>query len=155
MASKESVQKAAACINNILDMLVLEEGKEMNSETPLVMKKVDLEERRILGVVLEPEVYDLHKDIYSAEDVELACKCFEEHCMQPNLQHMVNLQNGAVTIEKSFIQPVDCQIGEQVVKAGSWLQQWKINDDDLWEAVKNGDFTGFSVGCLAVYEDIE
>ena len=147
--------KALEAINGIIQMLDIPKGSPVTVDTPLVMKKVDDEQQRILGVVLEPDTFDLHKDIYSASEVELACKCFGEQCMNANLQHVVNIASDACVIEKSFIQNVDCMIGEQVVKAGTWLQQWKINDPDIWDLVKSGDFTGFSVGCVAKYEDID
>lgn len=129
--------------------------KYSSEPTPaLVMKKVNDEEQRIIGVVLEPDVYDLHNDIYSAEEVAKACSNFNTHCMQANVQHMVNVDDGAATIEKSFILEVDASIGGQFVKAGSWVQQWKINSDDIWSAVKAGTFTGFSIGGMAKFEDI-
>ncbi len=31
----------------------------------------------------------------------------------------------------------------------------KVLDDELWESIKDGDFTGFSVGGFAEIEDIE
>ena len=142
-------------IKNIQDMINLPPGESLSSSTPLVMKKVDVEEQRILGVVLEPNVFDLHQDIYNEIEVALACKCFNEQCMKPNIQHLFNVPGGEVVIEKSFIQPIDCMIADKVVKAGTWLQQWKIHDPSLWEMVKDGDFTGFSVGCHAIYEDLE
>jgi len=154
MPQLTEAQKALVVIKNLIEMLDLKEGESLSESTPLVLKKVDVEERRILGVVLEPGTFDLHKDIYDEAEVALACKSFNEQCMQTNIQHIANVNNGDLVIEKSFIQPVGCRIGDQEVKAGSWLQQWKIKSDTVWEMVKGGDFTGFSVGCHATYEDI-
>ena len=117
------------------------------------MKKVDSEQRKILGVVLEPDSFDLHNDIYSAEEVRKACENYNTNCLRGNVEHLVNTDKLAVV--KSFILEVDATIGEQPVKAGSWLMEMKVNDDTLWDMVKSGDFTGFSIGGKAAIEDIE
>ena len=122
---------------------------------PIQIQKVAAEEQRIIGVVLEPEVNDLHNDIYSADEIRKAQESFNEHCMTPNLQHIANVGADSIVIEKSFILDVDAVIGDRPVKSGTWVQQWKINDSDLWDLCKDGSFTGFSVGCGGLFEDIE
>lgn len=126
---------------------------EKAPESQLIMKKVDSDQRLILGVVLEPDAFDLHNDIYSADEIRKACDNFNTHCMRGNVEHLVNTDKLVVT--KSFILEVDATIGEQVVKSGSWLMEMKVNDDVLWDLTKSGDFTGFSIGGKAVVEDIE
>lgn len=126
----------------------------------MVLKKVDSEEMTITAVVLEPNpledgvTNDLHNDYYTAEEVAKACASFNEHCKQPNLEHEVNVSKEVCEIVESFILPVAAMIGDQPVKKGSWIQVWKINDNDLWQAVKDGDFTGFSIGCQAEVTEI-
>jgi hypothetical protein len=129
-----------------------------DNPTEIVLKKVDTDERRITAVVLEPTSVDnpdLHNDVYTAEEVHKACENFNKFCMVPNIQHLVNVGSEDCVIEKSFILPVKATIGGQEVAEGSWIQTWKINSDDLWEAVKDGLFTGFSIGAGANIEDIE
>lgn len=126
--------------------------------TKTYLEKFKEDERIILGVVLEPttpENPDLHNDFYDAEEVTKACNNFNQYCMQTNIEHIFQLPDGSASILKSFVMPVDCMIGEQVVKAGSWLQEWKIHTESLWDMVKDGDFTGFSMGGSALIEDIE
>jgi hypothetical protein len=119
----------------------------------MVYKQFQEDEQLVLGVVLQPEVEDLHKDIYSAEEIAKAAKSFDEHCNQGNLEHMINTDDLEVT--KSFILPVDAVIGEQEVSEGSWVMEMKVHSEDLWQSVKDGNFTGFSVGCGAYHEDLE
>jgi hypothetical protein len=140
---------------------------EAAPKASVVLKKIDEEEQRIIGVVLEPDVIDLHGDTYSGEEVKKACDSFNTYCMKANLQHYPVLQkpdtsladcvflDTEVDIEKSFILEVDAMIGDQTVKAGSWIQQWKIKEPSLWEAVKSGSFTGFSIGCMSEVETSE
>lgn len=119
----------------------------------IVLKSVDEEHRLFLGVVLEPEEYDLHKDIYSGEAVRKACE-LEQSYLQSNVQHVAQVDNSVVEVTKSFIQEVEATIGDQVIKAGTWLREAKIHNDSLWEAVKKGEFTGWSIGCTAQCDDV-
>jgi hypothetical protein len=124
----------------------------------LVFKSVDAEERRITAVVMSPRTKDnpdLHNDFFTAEDIKKGCESFNTHCMQPNIEHLVNVGSEDCVIEESFILPIDATIGDQFVAKGSWIQVWKINADDLWNAVKDGTFTGFSPGFSAIVEDVE
>jgi len=45
---------------------------EAKPDSQMIMKKVDTEQRLILGVVLEPDAFDLHNDIYSADEIRKA-----------------------------------------------------------------------------------
>ena len=127
----------------------------------MLLKKVDNEERTITAVVLEPnpiedgETSDLHNDYYTAGEVRKACENFNQHCWTPNIEHEVNVSSDIAEIVESFVIPVPARIGDQDVKKGSWLQVWKIHSDELWELVKAGEFTGFSIGCQAEVEEIE
>ena len=127
----------------------------------MVIKSIDEEQRTFTAVVLEPldpsevEKGDLHNDFYTAEEVEKGHDSFNEHCMQPNVCHEINVDVSECEILKSFILPVPAVIGEQDVKAGSWIQVWKIHNDTLWEGCKDGTFNAFSIGCSAEIEDLE
>ena len=47
------------------------------------------------------------------------------------------------------------QVGEAIVKAGTWLVNLQFNDDDLWAAADAGEFSGVSIGALAMVEEIK
>lgn len=123
-----------------------------------VTKSIDIEERRALFVVLEPETVDLHGDIYSAEEVEKACINFNTHCNKANLFHQVQIETAK--IEQSFISPSDFMLDDgRMIKKGTWLQWFHFpegNDesDKLWKQVKSGDICGVSIGCRASVEEL-
>lgn len=128
------------------------EDQEDTKDSDIIMKALNEEERLVLGVVLEPEVYDLHEDIYSAEEVRKACINFNTNCMQANLGHEVNVDS--VNITKSFILEVDAMIGDQPVKAGSWLMEMHAPSDAIWKEIKEEGFTGYSIGGSGRVEDV-
>ena len=131
------------------------EKEEVHVETT---KAVDVEQRKALFIVLEPEVVDLHGDIYSAEEIEKACTSFNRHCMKANLFHRVETEKAK--IEQSFISPASFTLenGETVQK-GTWLQWWYFPEGDaesesLWKSVKDGEINGVSIGCRAMVEEL-
>lgn len=119
-----------------------------------VSKKETDEERFILGVVLEPDSEDSQGDIYSAEEVRQACHWYMEHGRQHRLQHRRDITDKLCLLE-NFIAPCDMEIGEQTVKAGTWLMGVRVLDDDIWEMAKSGELTGFSIGGTAVRRPID
>lgn len=128
------------------------------ADTAIVFKSVDTEEQRITAVVMSPRDAsnpDLHNDCFTADEIAKGCESFNTHCMRPNIEHVVDVSPEDCVIEESFILPVTATIGTQIVQKGSWIQVWKINAPDLWEAVKDGTFTGFSPGFSATVEDVE
>lgn len=107
------------------------------------------EERYVLGIVLEPEVVDAQKDIYSSDEVRAACYRYMEDFQNTGLMHS-QLVNGRVRLLENYLAPVDFSIGDESVKKGTWLQALRIRDDGIWHAVKSGELTGLSIGGSAV-----
>lgn len=107
------------------------------------------EERFVLGVVLEPEIVDSQGDIYSSEEIRRAAHHFMEFYRHVGLQHR-GLIDDRVAILESYLVPADCEIGGQAVKSGTWILAARVNDLELWEKVKSGDFDGWSIGGDAI-----
>jgi hypothetical protein len=117
-----------------------------------VKKAIDLDEHLFTAVVLVPDQVDAHGDVYSSDVVEKACHDYNTLCRKANLQHLVEIDK-AYPVE-SYIAPADFTLGEGGVKKGSWVMTMKIEDPEIWKACKDGDLTGFSVGCIGQVEDI-
>lgn len=117
-------------------------------------KSLDAEKRIFTAVVLRPDVVDAHGDIYDSEVVEKAAHDFMKYSQQSNIQHMFDVSAEEVTIVESYIAPADMSMGDGEILKGDWVMSVKINNDDIWKMCKNGDFTGFSVGCQGVTVDV-
>ena len=115
-----------------------------------VTKSVDEELKQGTFLVLSPDEVDLHGDIYSQDEIRKACHNFNQFCMKANLLHLI--ETDTFSIVESYISQVDIVLGTQLIKSGSWLVVLQFHDDDIWEGVKSGDFTGVSVGCTAQVE---
>lgn len=115
---------------------------------PLIKGIDPADERYVLGVVLEPETVDAQGDIYSAEEVCKAAHRFMEHFGGLGLMHRQRV-NGQVKVLESYLAPTDLHLGDVAVRKGTWLLAVRILADDLWEQVKGGRLTGFSIGGTA------
>jgi hypothetical protein len=73
-----------------------------------------------------------------------------------NLMHDSNQQVEGVTMFESFISDVDRGIlpmrGFEDAPDGSWFGSFKVEDDKVWEMIKDGKFKGFSVEGVFEYQ---
>lgn len=103
------------------------------------------EERIIYGIVLEPDEVDSQNDTVSKDEIRQACHKFMEEFGNLGLQHQ-EMITGKIKLLENFIAPVDFVVDGQSVKEGTWLMKERVIDDDLWEKVKKGEITGYSIG---------
>ena len=120
-------------------------GDEFAKTIPLIKGANPDDERFVLGIVLEPEVVDAQNDIYSAAEIRTAAHRFMEEFQDVGLMHQMRV-NGEVKIVESYLAPTDLTIAGTQVKAGTWLLGVHVLSDALWEDVKNGTLSGFSIG---------
>lgn len=120
-----------------------------------VAKSINEDERLFTAVVLRPDVVDAHGDIYSSDVVKQACHDYVQYCMNQNLQHKVDVEKSDISVVESWISPVGFPLGDGEVMAGDWVMTIRVNNDDVWKACKHGAFTGFSVGCSSLVEELE
>jgi DNA adenine methylase len=112
---------------------------------PLIKGIEPGDERYVMGIVLEPDVVDAQGDTYSAEEIRGAAHKFMEDFGGLGLMHRMRV-NGQVKVLESFLAPTSFKVGEREVKKGTWLLAVRILADELWERVRDGDLTGFSIG---------
>lgn len=122
------------------------------TNTVQVVKSTNEELKQATFLVLAPDEVDLHGDIYDAAEVRKACHNFNTHCRKANLLHL--FETETFSIAESYIIPVEVQMGEQIVKAGSWMTVLQFNDDDIWDEVKAGNYCSVSIGATADAESL-
>jgi len=96
----------------------------------------------VYGVVSEPGTIDLQGDRLSESEIRKACHKFMQTSQKINKEHE---GPAKADIIESYIAPTDFRCGGQTVKKGSWVMAVKVQDPDLWQAVKKGEITGFSI----------
>ena len=117
----------------------------------------DEEKREILGVIMRADFpiyrnsngYEYYVQ-YDADVIkEMAKKMFED-CVQNkiNLQHQDNTDVQTVKIFECFIKDTENGInpkGFEDIEDGTLFARFKVEDDNLWQEIKNGTFKGFSI----------
>lgn len=116
---------------------------------------VDEELQEATWVVLAPEEFDHHNDIYSEEEIRKACENYNTHCMKANLHHMFMATDEDVVVKESWVTDEDLEFDGVLVKKGTWLQTWKIHNKDIWKGVKDGFYNGLSIQGAAIVEELE
>lgn len=103
------------------------------------------EERFVFGVVLVPETKDSQGDVYSHDEVRKAAHGYMETAGALGRQHS-EIITGKLKILESYVAPADFEMDSEKIAKGTWLLGIRVVDDGLWDSVKKGSFTGFSIG---------
>ena len=123
------------------------------SKSVAILKHIP-EERYLLGVVLEPDVVDAHNDVYGVDEVRKAAHGFMADFRHMGLMHRWKV-NKAVGLVESYLLPGDTQIGNTMVRKGTWMLGVRVHDVDIWGQVRQGKLTGFSIGGFATREPLD
>lgn len=118
---------------------------------PVAIAKADAARQIAYSVVLEPctaeTTIDTQGDWYTAEDIELAAHGFLANVAKgvggSGLMHAGSELVGYPV--ESYIAPIDFQLGDQVVKAGSWVVGIHYPDPAVWDDVVKGKYAALSV----------
>ncbi|MCD8206696.1 MAG: XkdF-like putative serine protease domain-containing protein [Bacteroidales bacterium] len=142
-------------------------GKAANKHTFLVTKADDdrasfttygrivkAESHYVTGIVYEPMTEDTDGNYMTEEEIAKACHWFAKNGSQVDLQHSFEPLDGAHVVE-SWIAKSDYRIDGNPIKKGTWLMTVEIEDDGIWDAVTKGDITGFSMGGLGTFSDVD
>lgn len=115
----------------------------------------DGDERIAMGPVLIPDEEDGQGQIYDKKAVEDACHFWMEQFQQMTEMHTEELEEKQYAVLECYIAPVDFVLNGNDVKEGTWLLMIRVNDDDLWQQIKDGELNAFSIGGVATVEELE
>jgi len=118
--------------------------------------KADEEQRLVYGwasVVTEKgePIIDRQGDVIEAETLVKAVNEFMEHVRVGKTMH-VGEQTGVIVHSMPVTKEIGEALGIQSDREG-WVVAYKVYDDDVWDMVKSGELTAFSIGGKAVKED--
>ncbi len=129
------VDKAA----NQKQFFFMKSEKENDFEKQIkVIVKADDAQRLVYGIVYEPNVADAHGDYMTPEEIEKAAHGFLKDAREIDKQH--DFQGGVGEVVESYIAPSDFEMGDEVIKKGSWVLVTKASDE-TWEQIQKGEIT--------------
>ena len=137
------------------DLIQAEDGHRFT------IRKVDEDKRLVFGwanisVTVDGEqVLDYQEDMIDPEELENAAYKFVELYRDGGEMHE---RTGVAFLVESVI-----LTGEKQAAMGlepgtlpiGWWVGFKVTDDDVWEKVKTGEYSMFSIGGKAIREEIE
>ena len=105
--------------------------------------KADEEKRIVCGVVLEPESFDLQGHRLTADEIK---RSGEEYLKKSRVFFDRHRKPAKAELVKFWFVDKDQMVYGQLVKANSWVICVHVSDDRIWDRIKRGEYTGFSVG---------
>jgi hypothetical protein len=151
--------KLEAGINavSVVESPAIEENFIALKKHEVELKEVDAEKRILMGAALVPnkQIYRKNKDkefyIYFSEDtVRKASELFLMRANQNNAtyEHERKMLDGMSVVESWIIedekQDKSAKYGFNLPK-GTWMISMKVNNDEIWQKVKDGEVKGFSI----------
>ncbi len=114
-------------------------------ERTVPILKVDAEKRMVYGVVYAPDEEDAHGDFMTAEEIEKAAHNFMKARRTTNIdkQHDYEADEGFVA-ESWLIRKNDPLFPNE--PEGAWAVGIKVENDETWQQIKDGEITGISMG---------
>lgn len=130
---------------------VVKEKTEEAIEASIV--KVDSDRRLVYGVFLYPEKADHDGDVISAADIEKVAHGFMIDYRDIDEMHKKETMDAEIV--QSFIAwKDDLDFFGKMLAKGTWAGAIHVNDDAVWEKVKDGTYKGFSVRISGIREPI-
>ena len=131
----------------------------------MTYKVTNTEQQKVFGLVIcaDTPIYRVDKTgfeyylTYSKESIALMVEKYFKNGFQNNVDtnHNLILEDG-ITLTQMFIKNTDKGInpvGFEDVKDGSLFAEFHIENQDVWNSVKDGSYKGFSLaGCFNVEE---
>lgn len=114
--------------------------------------KADPESHYVTGIVYEPMTEDAHGNYMTEEEITKAAYWFAKNGNQIDVQHSFEALEGAAVVE-SYVAKCDMNIDGEDIKKGTWLMTVEINDPEIFDAIRKGEITGFSMGGVGKYSD--
>lgn len=114
-------------------------------ERTVPILKMDEEKRMVYGVVYSPNEEDAHGDFMTKEEIEKASYNFMKARRTTNIdkQHDYEADEGFVA-ESWLIRKNDPLFPDE--PEGAWAVGIKVENDETWQQVKDGEITGISMG---------
>ena len=142
---------------SIVENPAIEESFVALSSDEIKLAKVDDEKRIVMGCALVPNkmIFRKRNDsmfyvYFSKETIRRASELFFQNGNQSNatLEHQMKANN--LTVVESWIVEDEAKDKSALYNlnapVGSWVISMKIEDDELWQQIKEGKkYTGFSI----------
>lgn len=141
-ALSELSRVAKAC-HVLIDTPDLKKQDGSRREDPLQIKKRDDEKQIVWGEVYIPNLPDSQGDFMTAPEIEKAAYRFMAN---QRLDQIDRMHDGDVSVpEAQVVESFIARSCDDTFIEGAWVVGVHIRNPDVWDAVKRGEFNGFSL----------
>ncbi len=130
-----------------------------NKDNFLSLAKLDEEKKTLVGAVLIPEKeiprYDQERDeeyvvYFSKDTIKQAQELFMSSLRNNNATYEHKVPIDGLSVVESWIKEDEkydksSQFGFENMPTGTWFVKMKVNNNEVWEKVKNKEVKGFSI----------
>ncbi len=113
----------------------------------------DADEQLAAGIVMVPDKADLQNDFAREDTIREFATQFETFVEAGEagggIMHAV-FPDDWMALERNEVLDASEEIGGETVEAGAWVQEWRIQNDDLWALIDDGILAGYSIGAIQV-----
>lgn len=106
------------------------------------IKKVEKDEQIVWGGVHIAYMLDAHNDYFSEEELQKLFKTFEK-------TQLIDLQHNFKPVKAEIIESFINKEENSLWKENEWVLALKINDEMVWDLIKDGKINGYSVALKA------
>ena len=126
-------------------------GSAFRKDVDFVAK--DDDEQVAAGIVMVPDKADLQNDFAREETIREFADQFgtfvEAGEAGGGIMHAV-WPDDWMTLERNEVLDESESVGGETVDAGAWVQEWSIEDSELWALIDDGILEGYSIGAIQV-----
>lgn len=151
LVDRPAIQKNFLAFNERLKFEIISEDKQILSGALMLAD---------VPIYRNNEEFGEHYVVFDAGTIQQIAEKFFKRGYQSNVNEMHNPNKSVdgVTMFESWI--VNREQGKMPIKGfddakdGSWFGSYKVDNKDVWDKVKSGEFQGFSVEGIFGYSDI-
>lgn len=139
-----------------------------SQEKKQVMFSANEEQQMITGVIMRADFpiyrYDMQHGEYYIQFSKETIRQMAEKLLSDNNQNSVNIEHiensdvEGVCMQEMFIKDIEKGInptGFEEISNGSLFATFKVHNPLIWERIKCGDFKGFSLEGMFVFEEVK
>ena len=151
LVDRPAIQKNFLAFNERLKFEIISEDKQILSGALMLAD---------VPIYRNNEEFGEHYVVFDAETIQQIAEKFFKRGYQSNVNEMHNPNKAVegVTMFESWI--VNREQGKMPIKGfedakdGSWFGSYKVDNKEIWDKVKSGEFQGFSVEGIFGYSDL-
>lgn len=133
-------------MNNVLPFAEVRIHTDVQRDSSVAAEVVDWE-RVVFAEILVPETPNVYNDYWTREAVKEAAYGFMKNGFGIDINHDNVDRTGDVYVVESFI----ARDGDPDFISGSWVVAMKIENDEIWQAILDGDINGYSYEALMTF----